>query len=138
MGVFKNNEGELVLGFWYHGHLVDRCGEEYDGPMRYNLRVGDMVEFSEGGSTDEGYHNQTTKFTFVEDGEGDLFLMKEVWTDGRDCDGRMETFNRYRAVELAVNPDWCDPEVLYPMWERMKLNRGEYAQRDYTAEAMGY
>lgn len=139
MGVFHDSDGVLCITFWYHGTLVGNEGAEaYEGPLRAKIRLGEEFTVRSGGPTDEGYSYRTDTYSFVEDEDGDMFVMAECSVESRDCDGRMDRFSRHRMVNVASCPDFYDNEILYPFWEKMKLNRGEYAQRDYTAEAAGY
>jgi hypothetical protein len=128
-------EGNLCCGFWYHGILKDVSGEVYEGPLRLVLTLGELFDVCTGGPTDEGYSNSTTRYIFDRDENGKPVLTREWHIESRDCDGRYEQSGVDIAVELEVVPDYYDPDVKYPMWDKVPKS---YRQRDYTAEAMGY
>jgi hypothetical protein len=116
--------GELVwqILFWHR--------EYGEPPLRVILNEGRHMEIRSGGDEDEGYRYSTTTYEF--NGET---LIKEVETESRDCDGRLDTFNAFTATVLDGFCSDADPEIKFPLWERNK--KGNY-QRDYTAEAAGY
>lgn len=122
MVIDATGEEVLQILFWHR--------EYGEPPKRVILNEGRHVEFQSGGPHDEGYRYTTVTYEF--NGET---LFKEVDTEGRDCDGRLDTHTEFTATVLDGLYDDADPEIKFPLWERQK--KGNY-QRDYTAEAAGY
>ena len=89
------------------------------------------VVIEEGGRHEEGWSRSAEVFRISECG---YFVESDVYTDGRDCDGRLSTewHGRSRIDRLTAIPaDQHGPAR--PRWEQ--ISRG---QRDYRAEAFGY
>lgn len=127
---------EDYIKFWHRvWNLPLGDGDYYEGPIRVTLNRGDQIQFRSGGQTDEGYSYTTVTYIFDYDEEGDLVLIQEYDTEGKDCDGRLDTHSEAIAITLDEYWDDEDPEVRYPTWEQM---RKRCYRRDYTAEAMGY
>ena len=101
-----------------------------DSWVKITLRPGQQLHHSHGGSTDEGYHRQSTSW---EHG-GDRVVEIDV-SQSRDCDGRMDTYGQYACPleELNSKPWEPSPSGLLPNWKRVSSR-----QRDYSAEAAGY
>lgn len=89
---------------------------------------------------DEGWASEEQVYLF--DGE---FVYREIYTDGRDCDGRLTTEMKDYAHVTKIRKVPCylgqakdgsniySDTMLRPDWEEPKS-----FQRDYSAEAMGY
>lgn len=94
---------------------------------------GEPVALGWSERTDEGWSSAHESYELVEDDEG-LVVLCEVYTDGRDCDGRLSTewHGFCRAENLTATPE-DEYGPARPQWA--KLRRG---QRDYSAEAAGY
>lgn len=108
--------------FWYY---------HKGSHVKLTMAKGDILEFHEGGPTDEGYHYRTTVLEF----DGEVVHM-EHHSESRDCDGRLdrdsECFCPLSDLHLHTVDD-------YPEWPTLPLwQRGSASQRDYAAEAMGY
>jgi len=95
-----------------------------------------VASFSHSEDTDEGWSSYDCTYTWDAD-EGTV--VRETHTDGRDCDGRMQTHH----VDVCAVEQLASVEALgfggellpflVPRW--VKQSSG---QRDYSAEAMGY
>jgi hypothetical protein len=102
-----------------------------DGWVKLSLRPGEYAQSERYRAHDEG--GTASGETWEADEHG---VCLEAWSDGRDCDGRMETFTRLYcpADRLAVREVEIDGEShMLPDWERV-----EASQRDHSAEAAGY
>lgn len=100
-------------------------------PVLIKIAAGQSLHHSHFGPTDEGFHSETSVWSF--DG---YVLTSEYYSDSRDCDGRISHHAQSTccADELKagyVDPDFCG--IAYPAWQH--TIRG---QRDYSAEAAGY
>ena len=107
-----------------------------------------VLHHREGRTTDEGWSAHGQDFALHEDLSG-AWVVREDWTDGRDCDGRISTNHAYDCGldRLKAGPHaWLpqplhsghvveaiDPEIRFPAWDRLTSG-----QRDYTAESMNY
>jgi len=94
--------------------------------VKLTMRKGDVIEFNDGGPTDEGYHYTHTQYEF--DGE---VVRKSCASQSLDCDGRLDQHAEYVCPleDLRVG----NGSDLFPVWQRVRAG-----QRDYAAEAMGY
>lgn len=104
---------------------------DYKGsPTRLKLAIGQTVNLSSGGPTDEGYHWRSEQYTF--DGRAVICLDH---VDARDCDGRMTRTIEVSCPFSKLSTGWHDTEsgATFPQWQQQ-----DYRQRDFSAEAMGY
>lgn len=109
-----------------------------NGFVKLTLKPGDEVSFGWVTPHDEGWSSRHIELSYDED-----VVTKTVYTDGRDCDGRLSSTTvlschvdklRKLAPYDANDPDYCpEPGAKFPDWEKKR-----YRQRDYTAERMGY
>jgi hypothetical protein len=97
-------------------------------PVRITLHGSDLFEVHTSARTEEGWASQSETFWLRDD-----YVQRESATDGVDCDGRLESFTRYRChvSQLAAGDPFDSDE--FPAWERLRRS-----QRDYSAEAAGY
>lgn len=119
---------------WYHDNDC-RCG---GSAQITNHRA--VLEWQEGGPHEEGFSYMNTRF-YIEDD----YVIREVDTRSRDCDGPHESSRIWRCHvnDLAgqvkdFNPDWDNDNgstvrIMVPKWENTHDR-----QRDYFAEAAGY
>lgn len=90
--------------------------------------VGDVFEFEYAASTDEGYEHTQVSYELVKHNDGTLWVHRESYRRAKDCDGLMEYWtNDQCSVADGISPAYR------PVFERV-----ESAQRDHTAESMGY
>ena len=104
-----------------------------DAPVLLHLRAGGApVTFSGGGPNEEGYQYWTDTFELV-----DGVVVSESTTQGRDCDGRLDTHMRcvcpVRDLASGTEEQLAYGTIHYPCWQL-----AERGQRDYTAEAAGF
>ena len=99
-----------------------------DDYVRLTLSPEKSITLVSGGPDEEGYN--ITEEEYRHDGDGVICF---IHTDGRDCDGPLETFYKgyCRADGLAQHPAF-DHDTM-PYWSRVSSS-----QRDRYAEAMGY
>jgi hypothetical protein len=98
--------------------------------IKIKLREGQKVWHHFYAPTDEGFTSETNQWTF--DGER---VFCEWYTNGRDCDGRLEQFGEtfFFADEVKGGHHDLDEGIKFPRWRELA-----HSQRDHTAEAMGY
>lgn len=113
--------------------------------VRLALKDGQDLSTQEGGPTDEGFSNESTKWSR----EGDT-ITQEYAEWGRDCDGRHEYHStRYADIHELNEVPTFKPCTDYSREEEPKIpedvvawlpnwTREERSQRDYTAESAGY
>ncbi len=105
-----------------------------DGWVKLTLRPGQSLSFGYRGPSDEGWHSHGETYSH----EGDR-VTSNITTDGRDCDGRFQTFDDFvcQLDQLAAREVWNMQddrlERRAPAWIAL-----ESYQRDHSAEAMGY
>lgn len=107
--------------FWFYA----------DGWVRIRLRARQTLEWRVRTQTDEGWFEQSVRWTHAVDR-----VTRVSETDGRDCDGRTSTrsvsecpIDRLAADVNPVRFGW--PAT--PDWRPV-----DSSQRDYSAEAAGY
>jgi hypothetical protein len=128
----KNNHNPMRARFW---EFVN------DDWVRITVENGKPLRWGKSYHTDEGWGSES--MTWEYDGQG---VMREIGTDGRDCDGRHSTFCRQYAawydLESCVcvigfderdQAPICSETMFRPHWTTQ-----HEGQRDYSAEAMGY
>ena len=105
-----------------------------NGYVKLTLKPGESIVHHGGGESDEGWAWWSNTYTYNEE-EGIIEL--RMGANGSDCDGPYSScqdmwcpIDRLDAREASEGPMKRPPS---PKWER-----GEYFQRDYFAEAMGY
>lgn len=81
--------------------------------VRIAMAPGQMIRHHQHGPTDEGWWARSLEFIAGSP------VTVEIINDGRDCDGRLQTFT---TLEL-IDGEWV---------------RRDSSQRDYQAEAAGY
>jgi len=86
------------------------------------LEVGKPLSHESGHNTDEGFNYIWEEYTLTEDGH----VKCTVAVTSLDCDGRLDTYDRYISTTPASNLETMQ-------WERIDGN-----QYDYTAAAAGY
>ena len=79
------------------------------------------AELHTAGPTEEGYHSETHVYRLE-----DEYVIREIRTYERDCDGRHEYHAVHRCPMDTVNTESAE-------WEDVITT-----QRDHTAEAAGY
>jgi hypothetical protein len=111
-----------TIRFWY----ISPCGEA----IKIKLRAGQTIRHHFYSLTDEGYTSEDEQWTF--DGER---VECEWYSDGRDCDGRLERFSEsfFFAEDAQAGHVDENEGIAFPRWQRTVSS-----QRDHTAEAMGY
>lgn len=112
---------DRTVRFWEYGA---------PGPVRISLRPGQTLSHCRSGRTEEGWSYVATRWSY-EDG----MVIREVISDGRDCDGRLATFATFTCPVEKLNDVRFTPEsaIRYPRWNQISAH-----QRDYQAEAYGY
>ena len=86
------------------------------------LSLGQRLVHNEGGPDEEGY--SFTQEVWVHGGE----YVTDCWAqESKDCDGRLDRYNRSRTRVSDIPDDHC------PEWENENSS-----QRDYSAEDAGY
>jgi hypothetical protein len=103
----------------------------HNGAVRIKINAGQTIRYSHGGATDEGYSWEAIEFSF--DG---ATVSRECCERSQDCDGRYDRSGTSHCPAdglAAGNVDPDEPAIIYPAWQH-----GDYAQRDYSAEAMNY
>lgn len=109
------------IRFWHFSHR----GES----IKIKLRQGQSVRHHFGEPTDEGYRSESQQWTF----DGDRVIV-EWHADGRDCDGRLESFGESFFFASEVDAGYQDESgIKFPRWQELA-----HGQRDHSAEAMGY
>ena len=91
-------------------------------------------QLERGGPDEEGYYYESETFTLTQDSNGNWIVDVDRYTDGRDCDGRLETSDNYwcHVGELGNKRSRCGCFPV-PNWQD-----GGGSQRDHYAEAMNY
>lgn len=102
---------------WLHGSRV-----------RIAIREGQTLRWGHRYSHDEGWSTECRTWTLE---RGTLKL--EVYTDGRDCDGRLETHAEFTCSFEDANSGIDGHGDPMPLWGNRRAS-----QRDYSAEAAGY
>lgn len=102
-----------------------------DNAVRVKLNPGQSIEWSRNGRTEEGWSAEGETYRL----EGDT-VVREWWTDGADCDGRLsdagEAICRVDALD-AYSYQWEGKWHSAPLWTVV-----DRYYRDYQAEAAGY
>ena len=104
-------------------------------PVKLTLSIEQSISWGCVEPTEEGWSSEYGQWYF--DGE---YVYREWFTDGRDCDGRLSTY-QHQLCEPSKLKAWKDPGnacgqpfgVDFPYWEDI-----DNSQRDYQAEAAGY
>lgn len=123
---------------------------DYDGYVKVTLRPGQVLRWSHGGITDEGYRSEWMTFKHEKNSHdsfpdsererlyGVVFMIDEV--EERDCDGRHFHESQVACpvdrLEDQLNyVDTCKGKKVYrvPSWRRVTSR-----QRDQYAEMAGY
>jgi len=94
-----------------------------------------QYELERGGPDEEGYYYINDTYTLTQNPDNDEWIVRnEHYTDGRDCDGRLESNNNCwcKVSELRMNKSRCGCFPT-PNW---RDDGG--SQRDHSAEAMNY
>jgi hypothetical protein len=99
-----------------------------DGQVKITLRPMQTASWSKRWAHEEGWSAEGETWTHWRD-----HIERTVWTDGRDCDGRMSTETVLRCDLAHLMDDERPDREPYPDWQRI-----ESSQRDYQAEAAGY
>ena len=86
------------------------------------IQNGAVVEFQNGGPTEEGFHWEMSRYYF----EGTKIYCEDI-TESMDCDGELHTRNMYYS-EIPTKKNGYRPE-----W-KLRDSR----QRDFAAEKAGY
>jgi hypothetical protein len=102
-------------------------------PTKLTLRPGQVLTHSTFTAADEGWRSEGHVWEY--DGE---VVSKEHFTDGTDCDGRLQEYDSASCPvgRLKDGPQLFEQDlgvIAYPCWEY-----DESGQRDFSAEAMGY
>ena len=102
------------------------------------MRPGQTLYCQSGHSTEEGYHAEGE--TWTQEGE---IVTREWWTEGRDCDGRLDRQGRdecpldqlHELAPYITDGDQADvwAGVTWPNWQQVASS-----QRDEYAEMAGY
>ena len=112
------------------------------GFVKITLKPGQRLDAASGGPTEEGYSYTSESWEHCGD-----HVECSAASDGADCDGRHSSYQEYhcRMRDLRRGGDRWDRVESWTRGEsRPKLIQvpdwmpGEYRQRDYSAEAMGY
>ena len=98
------------------------------------------VEANSSSKTDEGWSQ-----TYVRWELRDGYVINEIETAGRDCDGRTSSQSEYgcEIADLAANQPYYDGDAEASEGGPMPFKTpawvdGKRSQRDYSAEAAGY
>ena len=95
------------------------------------LADGETVDLFYSEDTDEGWSSVGEEYAYD---RANGVVECSIYTDGRDCDGRMATeWHGYALVDELTFMPADDHGPARPKWNQ--LRRG---QRDYSAEAAGY
>lgn len=124
-----------------HPKSVSFLVYEFGQWQQITLKQYQQVEFSEGGPHEEGFSHTETEY-FYDAGVGRV--TRESHTNGRDCDGPMQTWTddwcsveelEARVVKMDVPEEFPGGqyEIKVPEWQT-----GRRTQRDVFAESMGY
>ncbi len=98
------------------------------GVVKMTLKPGESLTHHSYEPNDEGYNAASETWSFK-----DGYLCLDVFTHGRDCDGRVSSTTELRCPADRVNAGrngYGDPT---PEWDRTSSRH-----RDYSAEAAGY
>jgi hypothetical protein len=102
-----------------------------NGPVKITLKPGQTLTSYNGGKTDEGWFRKWERFTYDED---KFAIECEVFTEERDCDGRVDDHSIHYCPINELHTREVDFDTnLWPSWLA-----GEARRRDYSAEAAGY
>lgn len=103
------------------------------GPVKLTLKPGQTLRWHTSGPTGEGWHAEGEEWFF--DG---CTLWKSWWSDGQDCDGRLQQYgvstcpvDKLAVRDLSEFSEFAG--ILLPEWQGV-----DAGQRDEYAEAMGY
>tara|TARA_R110000824_G_scaffold238385_1_gene427160 strand:+ start:521 stop:829 length:309 start_codon:yes stop_codon:yes gene_type:complete len=94
------------------------------GKVRLDIQAGERITIESNEQTEEGYSASCVTFELSECGQ---WLTREIETDARDCDGRLESYKSDIAAAGSVN------EYGFLVWRSQ-----ESWQRDQYAELMNY
>ncbi len=101
-------------------------------PVKLVLAPGQTLELYQFETTDEGWSSSALSWALSSDGQT---LSREHTGDGSDCDGRLTSWNDYRA---SADPEtftglYLEPDLMRPVWID-----AEQTIVDQYAEAAGY
>lgn len=94
--------------------------------VKVTLRPGQSLAWGRTWAHEEGWSSSAHVWSL----DGGI-VRHAHYTDGRDCDGRFSTQNRWAC--LVDNLGGSMENGFYPEWVPIRSS-----QRDYSAEAMGY
>lgn len=98
--------------------------------VKLTLKPNQELTWGHSEPTEEGFHAEGHEWEY--DG---CNVYESIYTDGRDCDGRLSSEGHYRWDMISIRPcfDQTRDDPSTPVWDRISAS-----QRDYFAEAAGY
>lgn len=118
----------MNVRFWVFGQ------GNVDNPVKITLKPGQVVNHCSGGRTEEGWEHRYDQWSF-HIWEGDRGVVyHSVETEACDCDGRIDHSYVCFCWADEVRDGYQDEHgIFFPKWQEES-----HAQRDYSAERMGY